>query len=509
VKRFIAPDLFAGLILFAVFAAQALAYSRLAHATATAGLITAICGVLIYAVVGSSRRISIGPAVGIAAIVGATVAGLPADQLAPSLASLTLMTGAFLFIAGLLRLEFLQRLFPAPVFVGYLAGIGVVILVGQGRELVATPIAFGIGAVTIGLTLLLEELAPRFPAPFAVLLLATMASALLGFEHRGVPVIGESLGHLAVPSFGFDWAMVRSLFAPALGLALIVYVDAIASANTLARHGDTPVSPVRELYAFGTVNLVAGLWGGFVAGTSSSRGIAGIQAGAKGRLASAIAGVLLLLTALSVVRFLAPMPLPALSGVVFVAAFALIDVERMRELYRLRRADFLIASIAGASVVFVGMLEGIAIGIAVALVEAFRRAMNPPRSLVSGRTPDRYYEPFTPLAIHREHDLLVYRFGAGLFFGNAEVFLRDMRQIAHDADPSLHTVVVNADGLGVPDATARDCLVAARTELDDHGIDLVFGNVRKAARDALEKIGGFAIIDEPDFIAAVRRVRAG
>jgi MFS superfamily sulfate permease-like transporter len=149
-------DLFAGLTLWAVFAAQALAYSRLAHATPVAGLVTAVAGALIYAALGSSRRISIGPAGGICAIVGASVASVPPERLAESLAALTVMTAGFLFIAGLLRVSFLQRLFPTPVFVGYLAGTGLTILVGQIRELTAAgmlALAVGVAAIAAVLAL--------------------------------------------------------------------------------------------------------------------------------------------------------------------------------------------------------------------------------------------------------------------------------------------------------------------------------------------------------------------
>src|SRR5262245_60352071 len=111
-------DLFAGFTLWAVFASQALAYSRLARATPVAGLVTAVAGAAIYALLGSSRRCSIGPAGAIAAIVGTAVAS--AGQVAPALAALTILVAAILFAAGLARISFLPRLFPAPVFVGYL-----------------------------------------------------------------------------------------------------------------------------------------------------------------------------------------------------------------------------------------------------------------------------------------------------------------------------------------------------------------------------------------------------
>jgi SulP family sulfate permease len=285
---------------------------------------------------------------------------------------------------------------------------------------------------------------------------------------------------------------------------LIVYVDGLANANMLVASDDPAVQPRREYFAFGASSLLSGLFGGFVTGTSSSRSIVGIRAGEKSRVAGAIAGVLMLATALSAIGFLAPMPLPALAGVVFVAAIDLIDRKRLREMFRIRRADFWIAMFAAAAVVFVGMVQGILIGIAAALVEVFRRAMYPNRQFISDRVGDRLYEPFSAEAIEREDTVLVYRFGTALFFGNAESFRDDMRDIARNGRASLRRVMINADGLGVPDATARDCLIEARTTLAKRGIELVFGNARKALRDALARIGGFTLVDEDEFLAAVR-----
>ncbi len=504
-------DLFAGLTLWAVFSAQALAYSRLAHATPVAGLVTAVVGAIVYAALGSSPRISIGPAGGICAIVGAAVATIPPERLAASIAALTLMAGAFLVLAGLLRITFLQRLFPAPVFVGYLAGTGITILIGQGRELVSGgSLALWIGLASIAAVLALKRLAPRVPAPFVVLFVATVASAVLGLAERGVPVIGGALGRFGelVWPGALGWEVYRAMLIPALGLGLFVYVDALANAEALAQASDPPIQARREYFALGTVNVAAGLWGGFVAGTSTSRSVVGMRAGARTRLAPALAGVLLFLTALSVVRLIEPMPLAALAGVVFVAAFDLIDVRRLREFGRLRRADLVIATGALAGVVLVGPMWGVGIGVLAALAEALRRAMEPERSVLAPTGDDRYYVTFDPASLPVTDGFVIYRFGASLFFGNADVFLDDMRRVARLAAPSLRTVVVNADALGVPDATARDALQKSRDALERRGIRLVFGNARGPLRKALTRAGSFTLMSEPEFLAHLAKVGA-
>lgn len=503
-------DLIAGLTLWAVFAAQGLAYSRLAHATPAAGLATGVAGALAYALLGSSLRISIGPAGGIAAIVGTAMVGVGAGRLELHLLLLALMVAVVQLAAGLARISFLTRLFPTPVFVGYIAGTGVSIVIGQARELVAHGwFAFVIGAAAALAVVALKRLAPRVPGPFVVLLAATIISAAFDFAGAGVPVIGGALGHfgrLAAPT-GVGWNDVRALIGPALSLGLISYVDTLANAAMLVQPHDPPVRARREYFALAGVNLASGLLGGFVAGCSTSRSLVGIHAGGRTRLAPVIAGLLLLLTGLSVVRLLGPMPLAALAGVVFVAAFDLIDVTRLRGFWRLRHADLVIALCAGAGVVAFGMIKGVLIGVAFALGESLRRAMEPNRTLVSPRAGAHLYEPFCDDAIRAVDALVIYRFGAPLFFGNAEVFQQDMERLARLAPASLRTVVVNADALGIPDATAHDCLLAAQSALARRDIHLQFGNVRASLRQALGRSRAFTLIDEDQFVADLRRIR--
>lgn len=503
-------DLFAGLTLWAVFAAQALAYSRIAHATPAAGLMTAVCGALLYALLGSSLRASMGPAGGVCAIIGASVANGPVETLAQRIAALTLLSAVFLFAAGLARISFLQRLFPVPVFVGYLAGTGVSILLGQARELASGgQLALAVGLCAIVATLALRRLAPRIPAPFVVLLTALLLSATLDLEARGVPVLGDGLGHFGsvVAPASIPLPIYRAMLLPAASLALFIYVDGLANAQALAQPGDPAIGARREYFALGGVNAVSGLFGGFVSGCSTSRSVVAIKAGARTRLAPVIAGVMLLLTGLSVVRFLGPMPLAALAGVVFVAAFDLIDTARLREFFTLRRADFWIALVSAAGVAILGPMHGVEIGVAAALAEALRRGMEPNRLVVSPGQSEHYYEPFSPSAPPIVEGLLIYRFGAPLFFANCEVFQRDMSELAQQAPRSLKTIVVNSDALGVPDASARDALRRARRALEAHGIRLAFGNARAPLRAALAKSGDFSVLDEHEFIAALETVR--
>jgi MFS superfamily sulfate permease-like transporter len=121
--------------------------------------------------------------------------------------------------------------------------------------------------------------------------------------------------------------------------------------------------------------------------------------------------------------------------------------------------------------------------------------------------PGRLYEPFTTDAVHASGDVLIYRFGAALFFGNADAFRDDMRAIARAANGAPRTVIINCDTLGIPDATAREMLQRAQRELREHGISLLFGNAREPLRIALAKAGSFTLIDESRFVGELVKHR--
>ena len=500
-------DVFAGFTLWAVFSAQAIAYSRLAHATPVAGLVTAIAGALLYSALGSSLRVSIGPAGGIAAIVGASVAGFEGENLGAAISALTLMTAGFLFLAGIARISFLQRLFPSPVFVGYLAGIGITILIGQGHDLVSNgTLALVIGLTSIAGVLVLKRIAPKIPGPFVILTIATLLSAKLGWQEHGVPVIGSALGKfgsVTLPT-GLGTSGWIALFGPALSLALLVYVDALANAEALTEEGDPELEPIHDYFALGSVSLGAGLFGGFVAGCSSSRSIVAIRAGARTRKAGLLAGGMLVLTAFSVVRVIQPLPLSALAGVVFVAALDLIEVRKLLGFRKNRSVDFRIAILTLVSVIIGGTMVGVAVGVLAALAEAMRRGLTPHRSVLALRA-GHYYVDLDPHSLPVVDGVLVYRFGTGLFFGNAEDFLADMKTVAASKNPNLRSVVVNADSLGIPDATAREALMKSQRLLSREGVQLVFGNARAPLRAALN--GDFTLIDEERFIHDVEKFR--
>jgi sulfate permease, SulP family len=482
IGRGAASDAVVALVFSTTYFAQALAYSRLALAPAFAGVIVAVAGAVLYPIVGSSVRMTFGPSLGVCALVGATLAGIPPVHRATSLAALTLMVAVFQLLAGWFDVAFLERLFPESVRVGYLAGTGVTIVIGQVAELASSGrMSLALGLASIALVLASRRLGLGVLAPFAVIALASGASVAFCFSRRGVPVIGDALGELGRPlSAGLDAPALPSLLAPAFAIACYSQVDAFAGSERFARHGELAIRSRRACLALGTVNLVAGLFGGFAAGCGTPSAPPGTRAGRCGRRVMVLAGALLVVTALSTRDVLRSLPLATLAGLVVVAAVDLIDARRLRRLCELHGSDYRMALVTAFGVAITGPRWGVGIGVAAALFEAFRRAMAPERQVLAVAG-GRQFRAFDPESLPVIDGVLVYRFGATLFFCNVHVFLNDMRRVTEAADRSLTTLIVTPDTLGVPDAAARRALATAVALLRTRGIRLAYGEGRTAA----------------------------
>jgi sulfate permease, SulP family len=502
-------DVVGALTLAAMAFSQAFMSAQLARATPVAGIVTAVVGTTLYAALGPSRQISVGPAIAVCALIGATMAGVPREQLPQSLAALAVMVAGFLLIAARFELTLVQRLLPEPVLVGYLAGTALTVLVAQVVELASNgAMSLGVGLASLVLVLTLPRLGRNIPAAFAVIAFGTATSALVGLEGQGVRVLGSDVGRLGVPSLPteLDARALAALLVPAASIALFISIHARASIETFVRDGDPAILPRRVNFALAAANLVAGMCGGFAAGCSTSRAACPSQTGTHGRRAALMAAAALVLVSPGLMSSLHQLPQATLSGVLVGTAIGLIDVRRLRELCELNTLDFRLALVAAFAVAAVGPSWGVPIGIAAALFETLRRAACPDRQVLASGPDERHCRAFNPSRLPVVAGLLVYRFGAPLFFGNTDVFLSDMRRVAASPTRSLTTLIVDAETMGAPDAAARRALRTAAVVLSARGIRLTFANVPSAFRGAFADHGGI-VMEHGEFVDAVCTIR--
>ena len=505
-------DIAAGTTLGALLIPVGLAYGALAGLP-MAGLYGSILPLVAYALFSSSRLVVVGPDSAMAAIVAVAVApmamGDPA-RLAGLCALLGVMVGLLCLAGGALRLGFVANFLSKPVIVGFMHGVGVVILVSQlpkvlglkGRgetsleqliDLVPRlgdthALSLVIGAASLATILLCRRFAPRVPGAVLALAGATLAVVVFDLEAHGVAVIGPiptGLPPLALPTLTL--ADFDALLPVAVAAALLSFSDTMVTARAFAARSRERIEADRELVAIGFANLLSGLSQGLPISASDSRTAVAEAAGSRSQVTSIVAALVVAAVMLWFTPLLRHLPMAALGGVLIAAAIGLWDPGEFVRLWRFRGISLAGALVTLAGVVCLGIMEGILIGVLFSLVLLLRSLAFPPEAVL-GRTPaGAWHDP-----VHRPEavsvpGLLVYRFSAPLFFANCMLFRDRIEALVAAATSPLKAVIVDGGAIHDVDIMACEMLADLEADLGERGICLLFANVRDRVRRDVER----------------------
>ena len=513
-------DLLAGLTLWAILVPQALAYADIAGVSPIVGLYAAPAALLLYAALGSSSVLVMGPMAATAVLSAATVGDLvPAGdaQFAALTAGLALVTGVAAVVAGLLRLGFLADFISQPVLKGFIIGLALTILIGQLPKLFGLHRGTGnffeqawhlithlgdtqaltllVGTLSLAVIVGLRRFAPGVPGSLVAVGGGIGAVKVLGLDVPIIGSIGSGLPPLGVPDIGL--ADVGGLAAGGIGVMLIAFAEGLAAAKAYSTRENQRIDPNRELIGLGSANLASGLSSGMVVSGSLSKTAVNASAGARTQLSALMAAGLTVIALLFLTGLFEDLPEATLAAVVIAAVIGLIDVPGLVELYDtytkrlgrqfgwVARPDFIAAVAALLGVLVFETLAGLFIGISVSLLLLVYRASRP-YVAVLGRTPD-------PDGAYRDIDrhqdaqatagVVVLRIESGLYFANAE----NVRSRILDAGGAegVHAVVIDAETIPFVDITAARMLVAAHDELGVNGVRLVLARDVGQVRDLL------------------------
>ncbi len=440
-------DLIAGLTAAAVVLPKAMAYATVAGLPVAVGLYTAFAPAAVYGLMGSSRVLSVSSTTTLGILVGAELdvvsPGGEAAKLVAATATLTLLVGAILLLARLLRLGFVANFISTPVLTGFKASIGLVILLDQAPKLLglhAEKHSFfadilslvrhlpeislsttAIGIVSLIALIAIEMLRPHSPAPLILVAAAIAASWLFGFAAHGISTIGhipQGLPSLTLP----DFALIQALLPGALGLALMSFAETIAAARAFVGPKEPPVDANRELVATGAANLAGAFLGAMPAGGGTSQTAVVRAAGGRSQIVSLVVAATALVTMLVLAPVLALLPQAALAALVIVYSIGLIRPGDFAAIYRVRKMEFWWAMAAAAGVLIFGTLQGIVVAIVLSLVSLASQTANP-RVSVIGRK--RGADVLRPVSAEHPDDevldgLLIVRPEGRLFFWNAQ-----------------------------------------------------------------------------------------
>jgi sulfate permease, SulP family len=496
-KPTVRADVLAGLTAAAVVAPKGMPYATIAGLPVHVGLYTAIVPMAVYATLGTSRPLSVSTTTTIA-ILTATALGVAAPNasgvdLIPAAATLSILVGVLLLLAGVLRLGFLANFISEPVLTGFKSGIGLVIVVDQIPKLLGIHITKAgffrdvlaifqhlpstsvatllVAAAVIGAIFAIEHFASRAPAPLLALGLAIAVSAALDLSQSGVAVIGAvtgSLPSLVRPHIELGWTM----WPAATGIALMSFTESIAAARAFAAPGEPRPTPNRELVAIGCANVAGGLFGAMPAGGGTTQTAVNRKAGARTQLAALVTAAVSLAMLLVLAPLIGLMPQAALAAVVVAYSIELIRPVEFAVIRRVRRIEFAWAVIAFVGVVLLGTLQGIIVAVIASLLALAQQTYDPPVHVIGRK---RGTDAFRPRSSEHPDDqswpgLLILRVEGRAFFLNAQRIGDKMSQLISTAQPTV--VILDGRALIDIEYTALKMLVEAEENLRSNGITL-------------------------------------
>ncbi|MFY0571661.1 sulfate permease [Archangium lansingense] len=509
-------DLVGALTITALLIPEGMAYAQLAGAPPQAAFYACPAALVLYALLGSSRQLVVAVSATVAVLSAATVSALAPSGSAHYLAltaGLAILAGLISLLAGVLRLGRIAQFFSPSVLTGFVFGLALVIAMKQVPKLfglkgagegffeqlwfVLTHLPEShlptllVGASCLVLLVVLERISERLPAALVVLVLAILASHLLGLQARRVAVVGNIPAGLTAPGVpDIKWSDVLALLPGACGIALVAFAEAIGPARMLgARHGYT-VNANQELIGLGCANMGAGLFQGFSIGCSLSKSAANDQAGARSQVSSLVAAGLTLLVALFFTPLFRALPEATLGVIVVVAVSGMMEVGELRRLFRMRRPDFLVAMAALLGVLVFDVLPGLLLAVGLSLLLTIYRA-SLPRLSELGRAAgtldfvDMRHQP----SAHPLPGLMVLRPNEGIFFANAESLREEILERIQRSPRPVRTVLLDLEATTDLDVPGADMLADLHEDLETQGVTLLLARALAPTRKMMERTG--------------------
>jgi len=497
-RQNVVPDILAGLTLAAIGIPEVMGYTKIIGTPVVTGLYTLLIPALIFALLGSSRRLVVGADSATAAIVGSALMAmaLPTGSEYLALASLVaFLAGMMLLLARVLRLGFLSNFLSQTVLVGFLTGVGLRVMLSQIPTMLhAVHVSeLHLPTVFISLSVLIllasfERWAPRFPAPLLALVAVLIVGANLDFEQLGVKTLGPvatGLPHFSWPDLSFE--RISAVFSISFACFIVILAQSAATASAYAfRHQDS-FDEDQDLLGLGFANITSALSGSFVVNGSPTRTAIVDSAGGSSQLAQVTSAVMALFTLLFLTRPLAHLPEAVLSAVVFMIGVKLVDHRGMKDIFLQSPLEFWLSTLTCATVVFIGVEQGILLALVLSLLNHVRRSYKP-NTTVLCKDSQGHWMPKS-LAQERQDipGVVVYWFGADLFYANVTHFVSEVRRLVQDSPKPIRLLVIDAGAITGIDYTAAKHVLNLDQELRSKKIKVAWAHVSAGLRKDMKR----------------------
>jgi high affinity sulfate transporter 1 len=523
-REWLSRDLIAGATLAAVAIPECMGYTSIAQTPIVTGLYTIIFPTLVFALLGSSRLLVVGADSATAALLAAGLGGAAISGVTPGspewlayTSIIALICGVFLLLARIFRLGFLGDFLSASVLIGFLTGVGVQVLTGQIPDILGIPkgtgtwiqqqwdmltslgdidwptFAYGLGTILIITGF--KRFIPKVPGAIIAVVLFIGLSTLLDSAADGVAVVGSVQG--GFPPIGLPQGItlddVTSNMATLLAIGfscfvLIIAQSAATSRSFAMKHGQ-PVDVNRDIVGLSGANFAAGLSGTFVVnGSPTKTQILDEQKGIT-QLANITMSGITLLVVLFFTAALTNMPKAVLGGIVFLIGWSLVDIVGLREIAKVRRAEFAIAVVTAIVVCAIGVEQGIILAIVVSILNIIRRQYRPKDFLVGvDEAGQPTYKPATP-GTQSAPGLIIFRYDAELFYANANRFVDDVEALISEAPTPVEWLIVDASSIDDIDYSAGRALNGLLDYLDAKGITVALARLDPSLMVTMDAYG--------------------
>ena len=531
-------DLMAGLTVAIVLIPQGLAYALIAGLPAIYGLYASLVPLIIYAIFGTSRSLGVGPvamdSLLVAAGLGAIASIGPENYIVMALL-LAFFVGCFQLVLGILRMGFLVNFLSKPLISGFTSGAALIIIFSQLQYLLGTeiersnqfhkilanafeklgntnPYDLGIGVVGILLLIFFKKINKKSPYILIVVILGILAVYFFQLTSQGVQIVGEipkGLPEVALPELGLTSFL--ELWPIALTLALIGYMETISIGKGIEdkMNGDY-LDANKELVALGLSNMVGSFFQSYPITASFSRSSIYAEARPKTNMATVVTALIVLCTLLFLTPLFYYLPKAALASIIMVSVYGLIDLSYAKELWKHRKDEFAVLLLTFLVTLFIGIMQGILTGVFVSLFLMVYRTSNPHIAVLANIKNTHYYRNvtrFTTDVVIRD-DLLIVRFDAQLYFGNANYFKSHLYELVAEKGDRLRGVILNAETINYIDATAANTLKKVIEKLYEKGIHFFIAGAIGPTRDLLFSSGIMELLPKECLFAETREAVA-
>ncbi|UCD62209.1 MAG: sulfate permease [Flavobacteriaceae bacterium] len=518
-RKDLPKDIIGGLTVGIVLIPQAMAYAMIAGLPPVYGLYASLMPLLVYAFLGTSRSLAIGPVAMDSLLVAVGLGTLAIVGLENYIAMailLAFMVGAIQFVLGTFRMGYLVTFLAKPVISGFTSAAAMIIIFSQLKHLLGVEMEgsnqfhqiflnaietipetnyydFILGLAGIFLLIGFKKWNRQIPAILIIVVLGILAVYFFKMEELGIEIVGtipKGLPGFILPSFRADTMM--KLWPIALTLALIGYLEAISIGKSIEeKNEEDQINANQELIALGSANMLGSFFQSFPVAASFSRSAIDNESGSK----STISGIFTVILVITTLIFLTPLfyylPKAILASIIMVSVFGLIDLAYAKRLWTYRKDEFIVLLFTFLITLFIGITQGILTGVLLSLLLMVYRTSKPHFAVIAKIKDSEYYKNITRFGdeVDLRDDLLIVRFDSQLYFGNSDYFKNQLYKYMSQSGNNLKGVILNAEAINYIDSTATRMLTKVIKKIRQDGVQFYIAGAIGPTRDIIFRSG--------------------